>query len=82
MGRKKIQISRITDERNRQVNKRELQFKSANKCISNFSKIICTFELIVLSGYIQQTQIWCNEKGIRIIRTLRLRNSFNNIFKQ
>ena len=59
MGRKKIQISRIMDERNRQVRPEVTRLGPKN---NNFQ------------GHIYKTKVWLDEEGIRAVGPLRLRN--------
>ena len=53
MGRKKIQISRITDERNRQVKNKKVYF----------AKLV-SFQYFILSGDIQQEKIRSYEESL------------------
>ena len=53
MGRKKIQISRITDERNRQVKIKKVYF----------AKVV-SFQYFMYSGDIQQKKIRSYEESI------------------
>lgn len=74
MGRKKIQISRITDERNRQVN---LLIDRSLLCCSILFIEHFVFDSIstlnsVTLGHVHETKIWSDEKSIRTKCSMRL----------
>lgn len=80
MGRKKIQISRITDERNRQVSncrKRINYTYIIEKKMSGQINNHCF--IYILAGDVQQAKIRSHEEGVRAVRPVRLRDRPDNI---
>lgn len=70
MGRKKIQISRIGDERNRQVDYfRDYLVDSARFNTSYF----CA------SGYFHEAKVRADEKSLRAVGPVRLRDRAHHI---
>lgn len=69
MGRKKIKIQPIQDDRNRQVKK--IERDSVNKARSKNSHTHVVDGIINI-GHLSQTQAWINEESIRIERVVQL----------
>jgi hypothetical protein len=66
MGRKKISISKITDERNRQVSKISKKCSQLDFPIARVDqkKNNATKSHVYISGHIYETEVWLDEKSL------------------
>ena len=98
MGRKKIQISRITDERNRQVGK-TLKIIRIVVVVIMVASMITTMVAMVLvvmglgrtkivaliktiPGHVQQAEVRGDEEGVRVVHPVRLRDRPHHLLQQ
>lgn len=71
MGRKKIQISRIGDERNRQVANETWRETTTLKL---YWILYYDDNLFFFAGNIYEKKIWFDEESLRIVSVMWLRN--------